>query len=98
MERSWATHGVGDSFPPTQNLNGHPWEWAVGHVPHVTSFADELCFNSSGVVVINSSLNFDGEGERTGLSLWGDAARFGVAGIPPSDLSSLSSFLPESSA
>lgn len=53
--------GWGDTF-------GTPREGLQGVAPprNLASLPEELCFNSSEVVIANSSLEFDEDGERMG--------------------------------
>lgn len=54
---------VGGHLPTHPKPHGHPEIGLWVTSPHVTSFADKLCFNSSDVVVANPSLSFNVEGE-----------------------------------
>lgn len=95
MGRSWAAHGVGDSFPPTQNLMATPGSGWWGMSP-VLPLLKMNCASTpptwwSTMVRSTSTKRVS----RWGCPTWGDAARFGGwPASPPTDLASLSSLLP----
>ena len=83
MGRSWATHGVGDSFPPTRNLTATPgsglWGMSCMFPLLQTSCASTPPTWWSATVRSTSTKRVSG----WGCPIVGDAARFRVAGIPP---------------
>lgn len=67
----------------------------VGLSPlNLTSPTGDMCFNSSEVVVTDTPLEFDKDGEWMGKGPPG----FGVSRVPPVDISPLSSLLQEPGA